>query len=99
MKTKDDTININLKGSAGQSLGSFLAKGITLTVEVIATITLEKDYLEEKIVVKPSPASKLVSNQNTIIGNTVLYGATSGTLYASGQAGERFAVRNQEAIQ
>ena len=47
-----------------------------------------------KIIVKPSPKSNLVSDQNTIIGNTVLYGATSGTLYASGQAGERFAVRN-----
>ena len=93
-KLKDDTININLKGSAGQSLGSFLAKGITLTVEGDCKDYVGKGLSGGKIVVKPSPASKLVSNQNTIIGNTVLYGATSGTLYASGQAGERFAVRN-----
>ena len=91
---KEDTININLKGSAGQSLGSFLTKGITLTVEGDCNDYVGKGLSGGKIVVKPSPASKLVSNQNTIIGNTVLYGATSGTLYASGQAGERFAVRN-----
>ncbi len=93
-KLKDDTINISLKGSAGQSLGAFLAKGISLTVMGDCNDYVGKGLSGGRIVIKPSPESKLISNQNTIIGNTVLYGATSGTLYASGQAGERFAVRN-----
>ena len=93
-KLKDDTIKINLKGSAGQSLGAFLTKGINLTVEGDCNDYVGKGLSGGKIIVKPSQKSKLVSDKNTIIGNTVLYGATSGTLFASGQAGERFAVRN-----
>ncbi len=93
-KLKDDTININLKGSAGQSLGAFLTKGINLTVEGDCNDYVGKGLSGGKITVKPSQNSKLISDENTIIGNTVLYGATSGTLFASGQAGERFAVRN-----
>ena len=93
-KLNDDTINIKLTGSAGQSLGAFLTKGISLIVKGDCNDYVGKGLSGGKIVVKPSPESKLVSNQNTIIGNTVLYGATSGKLYASGQAGERFAVRN-----
>ena len=93
-KLDDDTINIHLKGSAGQSLGAFLTKGISLTVEGDCNDYVGKGLSGGKIIVKPSSKSNLVSDQNTIIGNTVLYGATSGTLYASGQAGERFAVRN-----
>ena len=93
-KLNDDTININLKGSAGQSLGAFLTKGISLIVEGDCNDYVGKGLSGGKIIVKPSPKSNLVSDQNTIIGNTVLYGATSGRLYASGQAGERFAVRN-----
>ncbi len=93
-KLKDDTIQINLKGSAGQSLGAFLTKGINLTVEGDCNDYVGKGLSGGKIIVKPSQKSKLVSDKNTIIGNTVLYGATSGSLFASGQAGERFAVRN-----
>jgi len=93
-KLKDDTIKINLKGSAGQSLGAFLTKGINLTVEGDCNDYVGKGLSGGKIIVKPSQKSKLISDKNTIIGNTVLYGATSGTLFASGQAGERFAVRN-----
>ncbi len=93
-KLKDDTINIKLIGSAGQSLGAFLTKGISLTVEGDCNDYVGKGLSGGKIIVRTSQNSKLVADQNTIIGNTVLYGATSGKLYASGQAGERFAVRN-----
>ena len=93
-KLNEDTINIKLKGSAGQSLGAFLTKGISLTVEGDCNDYVGKGLSGGKIIVKTSQKSKLISDQNTIIGNTVLYGATSGKLYASGQAGERFAVRN-----
>ena len=93
-KLNDETINIKLIGSAGQSLGAFLTKGICLTVEGDCNDYVGKGLSGGKIIVKTSQKSKLVADQNTIIGNTVLYGATSGILYASGQAGERFAVRN-----
>ena len=93
-KLNDETINIKLTGSAGQSLGAFLTKGISLTVEGDCNDYVGKGLSGGKIIVKTSSKSKLIADQNTIIGNTVLYGATSGTLYASGQTGERFAVRN-----
>ncbi len=93
-KLNDDTINIKLTGSAGQSLGAFLTKGISLTVEGDCNDYVGKGLSGGKIIVTTSKKSKLVADQNTIIGNTVLYGATKGKLYASGQAGERFAVRN-----
>ena len=93
-KLNDDTLNIKLIGSAGQSLGAFLTKGISLTVEGDCNDYVGKGLSGGKIIVKTFQKSKLVADQNTIIGNTVLYGATSGKLYASGQAGERFAVRN-----
>ncbi len=93
-KLKDETINIKLTGSAGQSLGAFLTKGVSLTVEGDCNDYVGKGLSGGKIIVRTSQKSKLVADQNTIIGNTVLYGATSGKLYASGQAGERFAVRN-----
>ena len=97
-KLSDDTINIKLKGSAGQSLGAFLTKGITLTVEGDCNDYVGKGLSGGKIIVKQSPKSRLISKENTIIGNTVLYGATSGILFASGQAGERFAVRNSGSL-
>ena len=93
-KLNDETINIKLTGSAGQSLGAFLTKGICITVEGDCNDYVGKGLSGGKIIVKTSSKSKLIADQNTIIGNTVLYGATSGKLYASGQAGERFAVRN-----
>ena len=93
-KLNDETINIKLTGSAGQSLGAFLTKGISITVEGDCNDYVGKGLSGGRIIVKTSKKSKLIADQNTIIGNTVLYGATSGKLYASGQAGERFAVRN-----
>ena len=97
-KLDKEIINIKLSGSAGQSLGAFLAKGIKLIVEGDSNDYVGKGLSGGTIVIYPSSKSKLVSNQNVIIGNTVLYGATSGKLYASGHAGERFAVRNSGSL-
>jgi len=94
----EDTLNIKLTGSAGQSLGAFLTKGIKISVEGDCNDYVGKGLSGGVIVVYPSSKSKLASNENAIIGNTVLYGATSGKLYASGQAGERFAVRNSGSL-
>ena len=93
-KLEENTVHIKLEGSAGQSLGAFLTKGVKITVEGDCNDYVGKGLSGGTIVVYPSPKSSLISNENTIIGNTVLYGATSGKLLASGQAGERFAVRN-----
>ena len=93
-KLNDETINIKFIGSAGQSLGAFLTKGISLTIEGDCNDYVGKGLSGGEIIVRTSRKSKLVADQNTIIGNTVLYGATSGKLFASGQTGERFAVRN-----
>ena len=93
-KLNDDSINISLNGSAGQSLGAFLAKGIKITVFGDSNDYVGKGLSGGKIIVRPSRVNKLKSNENVIIGNTVLYGATGGMLFASGKAGERFAVRN-----
>jgi len=93
----EDHVHIRLRGSAGQSLGAFLCQGITLEVFGDANDYVGKGLCGGKIVVRPMVSSPLVSQDNTIIGNTVLYGATAGQLYAAGQAGERFAVRNSGA--
>jgi len=97
-KLNEESITIKLNGSAGQSLGAFLAKGLKLMVEGDSNDYVGKGLSGGTIVIRPSKKSKLVSNENIIIGNTVLYGATSGKLYASGQAGERFAVRNSGSL-
>jgi len=97
-KLSVDTINIKLTGSAGQSLGAFLTKGIKLIVEGDCNDYVGKGLSGGTIVAYTSKKNKLISNENTIIGNTVLYGATSGKLFASGQAGERFAVRNSGSL-
>ena len=81
----DDTINIKLTGSAGQSLGAFLTKGISLTVEGDCNDYVGKGLSGGKIIVKTSSNSKLIADQNTIIGNTVLYGATSGNYMLLGK--------------
>jgi len=94
---ENNSIVINLSGSAGQSLGAFGIKGLKLNVTGDANDYVGKGLSGATIVVKPSTESNLVSDENTIIGNTVLYGATSGKLFASGQSGERFAVRNSGA--
>ncbi|MET0307824.1 MAG: glutamate synthase large subunit [Sphingomonas sp.] len=93
----DDHVQVRLRGSAGQSLGAFLCKGITLEVFGDANDYVGKGLSGGVIVVRQMVSSPLESWNNTIIGNTVLYGATSGRLFAAGQAGERFAVRNSGA--
>ena len=96
-KNKDPNITVNFVGSAGQSLGAFGIKGLKICVTGDANDYVGKGLSGATIIVKPSKRSNLISDENTIIGNTVLYGATSGKLFASGQAGERFAVRNSGA--
>jgi glutamate synthase (NADPH/NADH) large chain len=92
-----DHITVRLRGSAGQSLGAFAVQGLKLEVFGDANDYVGKGLSGGTIVVRPMTASPLVTNRNTIIGNTVLYGATAGKLFAAGQAGERFAVRNSGA--
>ncbi|HJO67179.1 MAG TPA: glutamate synthase large subunit [Sphingomonas sanguinis] len=96
-KLADGHVTVRLRGSAGQSLGAFLCKGITLEVFGDANDYVGKGLSGGTIIVRPAVSSPLASQKNTIIGNTVLYGATSGRLFAAGQAGERFAVRNSGA--
>ncbi|PGH54806.1 glutamate synthase large subunit [Azospirillum palustre] len=90
-------ITVRLRGTAGQSLGAFAVQGIKLEVMGDANDYVGKGLSGGTIVVRPATNSPLLSNKNTIIGNTVLYGATAGKLFAAGQAGERFAVRNSGA--
>ena len=89
-----DTINVHLKGSAGQSLGAFLAKGVTLTLEGEANDYVGKGLSGGRLVVYPPRDSNFAAEENIIIGNVALYGATSGEAFFNGVAGERFAVRN-----
>ena len=96
-KIEKDSIVINLSGSAGQSLGAFGIKGLKLNLIGEANDYVGKGLSGATVVIKPPKESNLISNENTIIGNTVLYGATSGKLFAAGQSGERFAVRNSGA--
>ena len=92
-----DHLTVKLTGSAGQSLGAFAAKGLKLEVSGDANDYVGKGLSGGTIVVRPAMASPVVASENTIIGNTVLYGATAGYLFAAGRAGERFAVRNSGA--
>jgi glutamate synthase (NADPH/NADH) large chain len=94
---KPGHVTVRLQGSAGQSLGAFAEQGLTLEVLGDANDYVGKGLSGGTIVVRPVPSSPLVTNLNTIIGNTALYGATAGRLFAAGQAGERFAVRNSGA--
>ncbi|SNS98712.1 glutamate synthase (NADPH) large subunit [Sphingomonas laterariae] len=96
-KLADGHVHVRLRGSAGQSLGAFACKGLTLEVFGDANDYVGKGLSGAVITVRPTVSSPLESKSNTILGNTVLYGATSGRLYAAGQAGERFAVRNSGA--
>ncbi len=93
----DGHVHVRLRGSAGQSLGAFLCKGVTLEVFGDSNDYVGKGLSGGIIAVRPLVSSPIESWRNTIIGNTVLYGATSGRLFAAGQAGERFAVRNSGA--
>ncbi len=93
----DDSITVSFSGSAGQSFGAFLAKGVTLVLEGEANDYVGKGLSGGKIVVFPPRNSTFAPEENILIGNTVLYGATSGEAYFNGVAGERFAVRNSGA--
>ncbi len=92
-----DHLTVKLTGSAGQSLGAFAAPGLKIEVSGDANDYVGKGLSGATIVVRPRMSSPLVAAENTIIGNTVLYGATDGCLFAAGRAGERFAVRNSGA--
>ncbi len=94
---RDGHLTLRLEGSAGQSLGAFAARGLRIEVMGDANDYVGKGLSGGTLVVRPPLGSDLVNHHNAIIGNTVLYGATGGRLYASGQAGERFAVRNSGA--
>jgi glutamate synthase domain-containing protein 2/glutamate synthase domain-containing protein 3 len=93
----DDTIRIKFDGSAGQSFGAFLAKGVTMTLEGDANDYVGKGLSGGRIAVYPPKNSRFVAEENILIGNVVLYGATGGEAFFSGVAGERFAVRNSGA--
>ncbi|HEV2551046.1 MAG TPA: glutamate synthase large subunit [Stellaceae bacterium] len=90
-------ITVRLRGSAGQSLGAFAVQGLRLEVFGDANDYVGKGLSGGTIVVRPMVSSPLLAHQNAIVGNTVLYGATAGKLFAAGQAGERLAVRNSGA--
>ena len=92
-----DHLTVKLEGSAGQSLGAFAAPGLKLEVSGDANDYVGKGLSGGTIVVRPAQVSPLQADANVIIGNTVLYGATDGYLFAAGRAGERFAVRNSGA--
>jgi len=93
----DGQLTIRLRGSAGQSLGAFAVKGLRLIVDGDANDYVGKGLSGAEIFLAPQGGSKIDAHTSTIIGNTCLYGATSGTLLAAGRAGERFAVRNSGA--
>ncbi len=93
----DDTIQVQFTGCAGQSFGAFLAKGVTLTLEGDANDYVGKGLSGGKLVIYHPRQSEFVPEENILIGNVCLYGATSGEAYFGGMAGERFAVRNSGA--
>jgi glutamate synthase (NADPH/NADH) large chain len=94
----DDTIRIHFTGSAGQSFGAFLPRGVTLTLEGDSNDYIAKGLSGGKIIVYPPREATFVAEENILVGNVVLYGATSGEAYFRGVAGERFAVRNSGAL-
>jgi len=94
----EGTITLRYIGSAGQSFGAFQARGVRSLLVGEANDYVGKGMAGGEIIVRLRPEARYVSHENTIIGNTVLYGATGGALYAAGRAGERFAVRNSGAV-
>ena len=90
----EDTVHLHFQGSAGQSFGAFVPKGVTLELEGDANDYVGKGLSGGKIIVYPPKGSTFAAEENIIIGNVALYGATSGEVYISGVAGERFGVRN-----
>lgn len=95
---REDTINVTLTGTAGQSFGAFLARGVTFTLIGDGNDYVGKGLSGGKIIIRPPENSQIVAENSIIVGNTVLYGATEGECYFRGVAGERFAVRNSGAI-
>ena len=93
----DDTISAAFTGTAGQSFGAFVPKGVTMRLVGEANDYVGKGLSGGKIIVVPHPKAPFNAEENVIAGNTILYGATSGTMFLNGQAGERFAVRNSGA--
>ena len=88
------TVELRLEGSAGQSLGAFLAPGVRLILSGEANDYVGKVMSGGEIIIKPRPGSNFEAHRNSILGNTVMYGSTGGRLFANGRAGERFCVRN-----
>ncbi|MBM2812474.1 MAG: gltB, partial [Chloroflexi bacterium] len=93
----DDTLEVRLQGSAGQSFGAFITRGIRLVLEGEANDYVGKGLCGGEIVMLPPATAAFTPSENIIMGNTVLYGATAGRMFAAGRAGERFAVRNSGA--
>ncbi len=93
----EDTVRFEFNGSAGQSFGAFLAKGVTLVLEGDSNDYVGKGLSGGKLIVYPPKTSEFQPEENILVGNVVLYGATSGEAFFNGMAGERFAVRNSGA--
>jgi glutamate synthase domain-containing protein 3 len=93
----DDTIRLHFTGCAGQSFGAFLAKGVTLTLDGEANDYVGKGLSGGRLVIHPPRKSEFLAEENILVGNVCLYGATSGEAFFNGMAGERFAVRNSGA--
>ncbi|RZQ60000.1 glutamate synthase large subunit [Amycolatopsis suaedae] len=94
----EDTIHVLLTGSAGQSLGAFLPRGVTLDMVGDANDYVGKGLSGGRIIVRPHPEAKFAAEQQVIAGNTIAYGATGGEIFIRGQVGERFCVRNSGAV-
>ena len=94
----DGSIHVKLTGTAGQSFGAWLARGVTFELEGDANDYVGKGLSGGRIIVYPPRASTFLPEENILIGNVALYGATSGEAYFRGVAGERFAVRNSGAL-
>jgi glutamate synthase (NADPH/NADH) large chain/glutamate synthase (ferredoxin) len=94
----DGTISFKFTGSAGQSFGAFAARGLSLELEGESNDYLGKGLSGGRLIVRHPRAAQFIPDQTVLVGNTVLYGATSGEAYIAGVAGERFAVRNSGAI-
>ena len=95
---RDNTISVKLTGTAGQSFGAFLARGISFELVGDGNDYVGKGLSGGRIVIRPPDESKILAEESIIVGNTVLYGATEGECYFRGVAGERFAVRNSGAV-